>query len=82
MRHKDTEPQIEPGRYRHYKGGEYEVTGEVALDSEYEDRWLVLYRKAGETSLNAHPYEMFFEEVPIDNQSIPRFKKIDDERQA
>lgn len=79
MRSKDAEPSIDAGIYRHYKGGLYETDGKCALDTEYEDRWLVLYKKVGETLVNARPYEMFIESVTVDGQTVPRFEKISGE---
>lgn len=35
-------PSIDPGRYRHYKGGEYEVVGVVRHSETLEP--MVLYR--------------------------------------
>ena len=47
-----------PGRYRHYKGGEYEVLG-VATHSETEAS-LVVYRPLyGERGLWVRPLAMF-----------------------
>ena len=61
-----------PGRYRHYKGGEYEVIG-VATHSETEEQ-LVVYRPLyGERGLWVRPLTMFCEQVEVDGQQIPRF---------
>ena len=49
---------LKEGRYRHYKGNEYEVTG-VAKHSETEEV-LVVYRALyGERGLWVRPLEMF-----------------------
>jgi hypothetical protein len=70
--------QLEPGRYRHYKGGEYQVI-EVAIHSETEEL-LVIYRPLyGEGRLWARPLEMFLEAVEIDGEQVPRFAMIDNE---
>lgn len=51
-----------PGRYRHFKGGEYEVLS-VARDTETK-QLVVVYHSAGEpTSLWVRPAEMFLEMV-------------------
>ncbi len=64
--------QIKAGRYRHYKGSEYEVIDTVR-HSENEG-WLVLYRPLyGARELWVRPYDMFVEQVEIDGQSQPRF---------
>ena len=60
------------GRYRHYKGGEYEVYG-VARHSETDER-LVVYRPLyGEGALWVRPLKMFKETVSIDGLEHPRF---------
>ena len=65
-----------PGRYRHYKGGEYEVLG-VATHSESEER-LVVYRPLyGAGELWVRPLAMFIESVEVDGQSVPRFSLIE-----
>ncbi|MFT6899698.1 MAG: hypothetical protein ACJA13_004139 [Paraglaciecola sp.] len=63
---------ITPGRYRHYKGNDYEVIG-VAKHSEDETQ-LVVYRPLyGARDLWVRPLDMFVEKVEIDGQSLPRF---------
>ena len=60
------------GRYRHYKGNEYEVI-DVAYHSETEEK-MVIYRKLyGDHSLWVRPLGMFFEDVQVEGQSLPRF---------
>lgn len=63
------------GRYRHYKGGEYEVLG-VARHSE-TDESLVLYRPLyGDGGLWVRPLEMFCELVEVGGEPVPRFERI------
>ena len=65
----------EPGRYRHYKGNEYEVVGD-AIHSETGEK-LVVYRPLyGERGLWVRPKAMFEENVVIDGRAVPRFAKI------
>jgi len=65
-----------PGRYRHYKGGEYTVLG-VARHSETED-FLVVYRpEYGERNLWVRPLAMFQECVETAAGLQPRFKLIE-----
>lgn len=65
-------PQPPPGRYRHYKGGEYEVIGVVRHSESLEP--MVLYRPLyNDTGLWVRPYEMFFETVEVDGKLQPRF---------
>jgi hypothetical protein len=68
-------PEAPAGRYRHYKGGEYEVLG-VARHSESLEP-LVLYRPLyNDSGLWVRPYEMFFGSIDIDGQPTPRFQRI------
>lgn len=69
-----------PGRYRHYKGNEYEVIG-IARHSETEEE-LVVYRKLyGDRSLWVRPRDMFMESVMIDGQFKERFEWLGEKRQ-
>ncbi len=63
------------GRYRHYKGGEYEVLG-VARHSETEEA-LVVYRALyGEGGLWVRPEVMFRGVVEVDGRSVARFAPV------
>ncbi len=65
-------PSISLGRYRHYKGGEYEVLG-VARHSETLEP-LVIYRPLyNQSGIWVRPYTMFFEQVEVNGQFQPRF---------
>jgi hypothetical protein len=67
---------IEPGKYRHFKGREYEVL-HTAKHSETEEV-LVIYRPLyGEKELWARPLSMFLETIERDGEQIARFQKID-----
>jgi hypothetical protein len=64
-----------PGRYRHYKGMEYDVVGTVRHSETLEP--LTLYRALyGEHGLWVRPAAMFNENVIIDGIEQPRFRKI------
>jgi hypothetical protein len=70
-------PLIEtpPGRYRHYKGMEYEVIDTVRHSETLEP--MTLYRALyGENGLWVRPAAMFLEEVVIDGVRQPRFSRI------
>lgn len=67
-------PATPLGRYRHYKGMEYEVIGVVRHSETLEP--LVLYRPLyDESGLWVRPHAMFFEMVEIDGRLLPRFAR-------
>lgn len=66
---------IRSGKYRHYKGKEYEVIG-IAKHSETLEE-LVVYRALyGEGQIWVRPLQMFLEKVEVDGQKIPRFSPV------
>jgi hypothetical protein len=68
-------PDAPCGRYRHYKGGEYEVLGTARHSETLEP--LVLYRPLyGESGLWVRPYAMFFGEVEVNGLRQPRFARV------
>jgi len=63
---------LQPGRYRHYKGRDYQVLG-VARHSETGEP-LVVYRCLyGDFSLWVRPLAMFAGTVTVDGREVPRF---------
>ncbi|MCC8484311.1 DUF1653 domain-containing protein [Xanthomonas campestris pv. raphani] len=68
-------PSIEPGRYRHFKGGHYEVLGVVRHSETLAP--LVLYRPL-ETDVGmwVRPFEMFVAQVEVEGIMRPRFERI------
>lgn len=67
--------KVEAGRYRHFKGKEYEVLF-TARHSESEEV-LVIYRALYEEGLIwARPLRMFSETVFHEGKEVPRFQKI------
>lgn len=69
-------PDTPPGRYRHYKGGEYEVVG-VARHSETLEP-LVVYRPLyNATGLWVRPHAMFFGTLEVDGRRVERFVRVD-----
>lgn len=65
-------PETRLGRYRHYKGGEYEVIG-VARHSETLEP-LVVYRPLHNASgWWVRPHAMFFGQVETEGRLQPRF---------
>jgi len=68
-------PSIQLGRYRHYKGGEYEVVGVVRHSESLEP--LVLYRPLyGNSGSWVRPFGMFLEPVEHEGKSQPRFSLV------
>lgn len=66
---------IKPGRYRHFKGKEYEVLG-VARHSETEEE-LVVYRALyGDFGLWVRPVSMWNELVEHNGKTFRRFTYI------
>jgi hypothetical protein len=70
-------PNTPPGRYRHYKGGEYEVIG-VARHSETLEPMVVYRPIYNQTGWWVRPHAMFFETVTIDGVSQARFEWVGD----
>jgi hypothetical protein len=66
---------IKPGRYRHYKGRDYEVVG-IARHSETEEYYVVYRALYGEGGLWIRPAAMFLDTVTVDGRSIPRFTPL------
>lgn len=66
-------PTLEPGRYRHFKGGLYEVIG-VATDTETEEP-VVVYRSEN-GRLWVRSLAMFEETVEVDGWPVPRFAPL------
>lgn len=68
--------ELKPGRYRHFKGNEYELIG-VARHSETLEE-LVVYRALyGERGLWVRPAAMWSEHIDRDDYHGPRFSRID-----
>lgn len=69
--------EIKLGRYRHFKGMEYEVIG-VAKHSETLAPMVVYRALYGEGGLWVRPAEMWQESVTRDGITQPRFTYIGD----
>ena len=66
-----------PGRYRHYKGGLYEVIGTARHSETLEP--MTLYRALyGEHGLWVRPAAMFTGEISAQLVRLPRFARISD----
>lgn len=70
---------ITPGRYRHFKGNEYEVLGVARHSETLED--MVVYRALyGDGGLWVRPAAMWSEPVEKDGYRGPRFVPVEDKK--
>ena len=67
--------KIKLGRYRHFKGGEYEVIF-LAKSSESGEEMVVYKALYGEEEVWVRPLSMWNETVERDNKSYKRFEYI------
>lgn len=67
--------ELKPGKYRHFKGGEYELIGE-ARHSETEEVMVVYRALYGDRGLWVRPKAMWTEQVQRDGYDGPRFQYI------
>lgn len=63
---------IQPGRYRHYKGNDYQVLG-CARHTETEEEFVVYRALYGDQGLWIRPKAMFLEPVLNGPNPTPRF---------
>lgn len=66
---------IKLGKYRHFKGNEYEVIG-IAKHSETLEDFVVYKALYGEHGLWVRPLKMFEETIIRDGKEIKRFEYI------
>lgn len=69
--------EIKTGKYRHFKGNEYEVLY-VAKHSETLEEMVVYRALYGEHGVWVRPAEMWDETITRDGKTFKRFEKIDD----
>lgn len=67
---------VRPGRYRHYKGHEYEVLG-VARHSETDEEYVVYRALYGDRGLWIRPTAMFEAMVVLEGRHVPRFEPLE-----
>jgi len=68
---------FQPGRYRHFKGNEYELLF-VARHSETMEEMVVYRALYGERGVWVRPASMWNELVERDGKTYRRFTKIED----
>ena len=69
--------EIRPGKYRHFKGNEYEVIG-IAKHSEDLSPMVVYRALYGEGGLWVRPAHMWNEIVERDGKCFPRFTYLEE----
>jgi hypothetical protein len=67
---------IKTGKYKHFKGNEYEVLG-TAKHSETLEEFVVYKALYGEGQIWVRPAKMWEETVEVNGEKIPRFQPID-----
>jgi cyclomaltodextrinase / maltogenic alpha-amylase / neopullulanase len=67
--------KLKIGRYRHFKGNEYQVV-DIARHSESLEEYVVYRALYGEQGLWVRPLSMFLETVTVAGATIPRFQYI------
>jgi hypothetical protein len=67
------------GRYRHYKGQDYEVMG-LARHSETEEEFVVYRALYGDEGWWIRPAAMFVEPVMVAGRACPRFHLLAEHR--
>ena len=67
--------EIKPGRYRHFKGNEYEVIG-LARHSETQEEMVVYRALYGDFGLWVRPARMWNKTVERDGKTFRRFTYI------
>lgn len=65
------------GLYEHYKGNRYKVLG-IAKHSETLEELVVYQAQYGDYGIWVRPKEMFFEDVEVNGEIVPRFNKIEE----
>lgn len=68
--------EILPGKYRHYKGNEYEVIC-MARHSETEEEMVVYRALYGDRGIWVRPASMWNETVEKDGKTYKRFTRIE-----
>ena len=68
--------EIKKGKYRHFKGGEYEVI-DIAYHSETGEEMVVYKALYGDGKTWVRPASMWNETVERDGQKVQRFIKME-----
>ena len=76
MTYEESVASIPKGRYRHYKGNEYEVL-EIAKHSETLEPMVVYRALYGEQGVWVRPAKMWNETIEKDGKSFKRFERCE-----
>ncbi len=76
MTYEEAKETIRPGRYRHFKGGEYEVLC-IARHSEDESPMVVYRPLYNDSGLWVRPADMWNETVVRDGRTYTRFLRVE-----
>ena len=68
---------IRPGRYRHFKGKDYEVIG-IAKDTETLNEYVVYKALYGKQELWIRPLTTFIETIERDGKQFQRFEYMEE----
>src|SRR4051812_49423092 len=71
--------RLEPGRYRHFKGGEYEVLS-VGRHTETEELVVVYHSTDDPATIWVRPLDMFADHVQRPEGTLPRFQRASTRR--
>ena len=77
MTYEETVEAISPGKYRHFKGNEYEVTA-IARHSETGEPMVVYRALYGSRNLWVRPAEMWNETVAREGKTFQRFTRMEE----
>ena len=69
--------ELKLGKYRHFKGGEYELLG-IATHSETMEPMVVYRALYGEGGVWVRPASMWSEEIIRDGKRIRRFSRVEE----
>ncbi len=75
MTYEEAVKEIQPGRYRHFKGNEYEVIA-IARHTETTEVVVVYRALYGDHGIWVRPADMWCETVERDGRTFRRFEKI------
>lgn len=70
--------ELKPGRYRHFKGGEYELLS-LAHHSETEEPMVVYRALYGQGAIWVRPAQLWEDEVDRDGYRGPRFTYVEED---